>query len=311
MLERTIEEYTGRGLRRGLGPRRAVRRAGADLPGDRSPRPSSADRARRPVGAGRAGHRGRDRASTTPARRELGEELMRALERFLLLQIIDERWREHLHDMDYLREGIHLRGFAQIEPLVAYKNEAFTLFEDLMNTIWTDFARLIFHVEVQRAGAQRRAGAAAASARSYQPGGSSTGGAASVQLLLGRRSPAPGATRGRRAADAVERGAQRPGPRRAAPRLEPTSSSGATIRAGAGRARSSSAATGHDQRPLSRADAGASRGDSRPAQAARGLSLTPLRSPSASTALETQMGEPGFWDDARRRPRRSAPSTRA
>jgi preprotein translocase subunit SecA len=79
---------------------------------------------------------------------ELGEELMRALERFLLLQIIDQRWREHLYDMDYLREGIHLRGFAQIEPLVAYKNEAFELFRDLMNSIWSDFARMIFHVEV-------------------------------------------------------------------------------------------------------------------------------------------------------------------
>ena len=80
---------------------------------------------------------------------DLGEELMRGLERFLLLQIIDEKWREHLYDMDYLREGIHLRGFAQIEPIVAYKNEAFTLFTDLMNTIWADFARMIFHVEVQ------------------------------------------------------------------------------------------------------------------------------------------------------------------
>jgi preprotein translocase subunit SecA len=78
----------------------------------------------------------------------LGEELMGALERFLLLQIIDERWREHLFDMDYLREGIHLRGFAQIDPLVAYKNEAFTLFGDLMNIVWTDFARLIFNVQV-------------------------------------------------------------------------------------------------------------------------------------------------------------------
>jgi len=80
---------------------------------------------------------------------ELGEELMRALERFLLLQVIDQRWREHLYDMDYLREGIHLRGFAQIEPLVAYKNEAFELFRDLMNSVWGDFARMIFHVEVQ------------------------------------------------------------------------------------------------------------------------------------------------------------------
>jgi len=78
----------------------------------------------------------------------LGEELMGALERFLLLQIIDERWREHLFDMDYLREGIHLRGFAQIDPLVDYKNEAFTLFGDLMNSVWTDYARMIFNVEV-------------------------------------------------------------------------------------------------------------------------------------------------------------------
>ena len=73
---------------------------------------------------------------------------MGALERFLLLQIIDERWREHLFDMDYLREGIHLRGFAQIDPLVAYKNEAFSLFGDLMNSVWTDFARMIFNVQV-------------------------------------------------------------------------------------------------------------------------------------------------------------------
>ncbi len=78
----------------------------------------------------------------------LGEELMGALERFLLLQTIDERWREHLFDMDYLREGIHLRGFAQIDPLVAYKNEAFTLFGDLMNTVWSDYARMIFNVQV-------------------------------------------------------------------------------------------------------------------------------------------------------------------
>ncbi|MGH2917735.1 MAG: preprotein translocase subunit SecA [Solirubrobacteraceae bacterium] len=97
---------------------------------------------------------------------ELGEELMRALERYLLLQIIDQRWREHLYDMDYLREGIHLRGFAQIEPIVAYKNEAFELFEDLMNTIWSDFARMIFHVEVEVEGAEPE--------QRYEPSGTST-----------------------------------------------------------------------------------------------------------------------------------------
>src|SRR3954464_4924170 len=100
---------------------------------------------------------------------ELGEELMRALERYLLLQIIDQRWREHLYDMDYLREGIHLRGFAQIDPLVAYKNEAFTLFSDLMNSIWSDFTRMIFHVEVQVEGENGDA-----PAEQYTPSGSST-----------------------------------------------------------------------------------------------------------------------------------------
>jgi preprotein translocase subunit SecA len=74
---------------------------------------------------------------------------MRDLERFLLLQIMDDAWREHLHDMDYLREGIHLRGFAQIEPIVAYKNEAFELFNQLITAIWTQFAQLIFNVQVQ------------------------------------------------------------------------------------------------------------------------------------------------------------------
>ena len=73
---------------------------------------------------------------------------MREVERYLLLEIIDQHWQEHLYDMDYLQQGIHLRGAAQIEPLVAYKNEAFTLFEDLMNNVWSDFARFIFHVEV-------------------------------------------------------------------------------------------------------------------------------------------------------------------
>jgi preprotein translocase subunit SecA len=80
---------------------------------------------------------------------DFGDEIMRQLERAILLQIIDNRWREHLYEMDYLREGIHLRGFAQIDPLVAYKNEGFIMFEALMHAIWEEFARLIFHVEVE------------------------------------------------------------------------------------------------------------------------------------------------------------------
>src|SRR4051794_10269069 len=96
---------------------------------------------------------------------ELGPELMRALERFVLLDRIDDLWREHLHDMDYLREGIHLRGFAQIDPLVAYKNEAFDLFTDLMHRVWAEFARLIYHVDVEVEGEEGGASQAPAAPR--------------------------------------------------------------------------------------------------------------------------------------------------
>ncbi len=80
---------------------------------------------------------------------QIGEELMRYLERSILLQVIDNRWREHLYDMDYLREGIHLRGFAQIDPLVAYKNEGFAMFEELMHSIWEEFSKLIFNAQIE------------------------------------------------------------------------------------------------------------------------------------------------------------------
>jgi preprotein translocase subunit SecA len=120
---------------------------------------------------------------------ELGEELMRALERYLILQIIDQRWREHLYDMDYLREGIHLRGFAQIEPLVAYKNEAFTLFQDLMNSIWSDFARMIFNVEVEIEGDEGGEGAALPP----QPGNGRGGAGADLQYYGGTLDDQPSA----------------------------------------------------------------------------------------------------------------------
>jgi preprotein translocase subunit SecA len=123
---------------------------------------------------------------------ELGAELMRALERFMLLQIIDERWREHLHDMDYLREGIHLRGFAQIDPLVAYKNEGFEMFTQLMNNIWDEFARYVFNVEIeveqpqQPAGPQWGAGPNASSTGSYSyAGGHSAAGRDAITAAAG------------------------------------------------------------------------------------------------------------------------------
>ncbi len=92
---------------------------------------------------------------------QLGKELLRHLERSILLQVIDNRWREHLFDMDYLREGIHLRGFAQIDPLVAYKNEGFTMFEELMHSIWDEFSHLVYRAEIEIDPSQAGNGAAA------------------------------------------------------------------------------------------------------------------------------------------------------
>jgi preprotein translocase subunit SecA len=105
---------------------------------------------------------------------QLGAELMRYLERSILLQVIDNRWREHLFDMDYLREGIHLRGFAQIDPLVAYKNEGFSMFEELMHSIWDEFSKLIFRAEIEidptRTGGAAGNGGADAAALDYSGG---------------------------------------------------------------------------------------------------------------------------------------------
>jgi preprotein translocase subunit SecA len=152
--------------------------------------------------------------------RQLGEELMRYLERSILLQVIDNRWREHLYDMDYLREGIHLRGFAQIDPLVAYKNEGFAMFEELMHSIWEEFSKLVFRAEIELDPAQARGafaggGGAEPSAFDYSGGTpdaqpsalqqvAAAGGAASFEAASGVAAPNGGGNGGPVAQQAVE-----------------------------------------------------------------------------------------------------------
>ncbi len=77
-----------------------------------------------------------------------GLEMGRQIERQVMLQIIDQRWREHLSEMDHLREGIHLRGIAQTDPLVAWQREAYALFGQLMESIDDDYLRYVLHVQV-------------------------------------------------------------------------------------------------------------------------------------------------------------------
>ena len=77
------------------------------------------------------------------------EGLMRDLERFIVLQVVDVRWREHLENMDYMREGIHLRGMAQKDPLVEYRNEGHGMFLELNRAIREEVVALLFHAQVQ------------------------------------------------------------------------------------------------------------------------------------------------------------------
>ena len=79
---------------------------------------------------------------------KIQEGLMRDLERFIVLQVVDVRWREHLESMDYMREGIHLRGMAQKDPLVEYRNEGSIMFEELIGAIHEEVVTLLFHAEV-------------------------------------------------------------------------------------------------------------------------------------------------------------------
>jgi len=80
---------------------------------------------------------------------ELGSEVMRELERRVLLTVLDRKWREHLYEMDYLREGIGLRAFAQKQPLVEYQREGFDLFSAMMDAIKEESVGLLFNLDVQ------------------------------------------------------------------------------------------------------------------------------------------------------------------
>jgi len=95
---------------------------------------------------------------------ETGQPLLRDVERFVILQVVDLRWREHLENMDYLREGVHLRAMAQKDPLVEYTSEGHTMFEELNAAIREEVVVTLFHaeIEVEEAGQLQEAQAAQA-----------------------------------------------------------------------------------------------------------------------------------------------------
>ena len=81
---------------------------------------------------------------------QYGEELMRELERVILLRVVDEKWTDHIDAMDQLREGIYLRAYGQLDPVVEYRREGYDMFDSMVDAIREDTVRLILTVEVRR-----------------------------------------------------------------------------------------------------------------------------------------------------------------
>jgi len=99
---------------------------------------------------------------------QFGDNVMRQLERTVTLSVIDNKWREHLAEMDYLRSGIGLRAMGQKDPLVEYQREGFTYFEELVDAVKHDSIRYMFHVDVVQKQEAPRAQVTTSSAKSVQ-----------------------------------------------------------------------------------------------------------------------------------------------
>jgi preprotein translocase subunit SecA len=82
-------------------------------------------------------------------KQEIGPELFQQLQQMVMLQIVDNHWKEHLLSMDHLRDGIGLRGYAQVDPLREYQREGYEMFMDLINRIQADSVGTLFHLQVQ------------------------------------------------------------------------------------------------------------------------------------------------------------------
>ena len=100
---------------------------------------------------------------------QLGHDAMRELERRVVLSVLDRKWREHLYEMDYLKEGIGLRAMAQRDPLVEFQREGFALFSAMMDAIKEESVGYLFNLEVSAAEPDRAARESAASGSAAEP----------------------------------------------------------------------------------------------------------------------------------------------
>ena len=125
----------------------------------------------------------------------LGAQTMRYHERMVMLSVIDGLWKDHLLSMDHLKEGIGLRGYAQQDPLVAYKRESFDLFEAMMLKFQEDTVRFLFRMQILGPDGQPVNAAPAPPRRSVPPAPPVASAARPARLRMRRRgrSPFPGA----------------------------------------------------------------------------------------------------------------------
>ena len=151
---------------------------------------------------------------------ELSPEVMRDLERQVVLSVLDRKWREHLYEMDYLREGIGLRAWAQRDPLVEYQNEGYTMFDTMKEGIKEESVGSLFNLQVQvqespileaappgADGMQASAGTAPLGGAGSPPAAAGGGGSRQAAAAGGSRQPA--AAGGSRQAASRGRGARR------------------------------------------------------------------------------------------------------
>jgi preprotein translocase subunit SecA len=120
--------------------------------------------------------------------------VLRQLERMVLLSIIDNKWREHLYEMDYLQEGIGLRAYGQRDPLVEYQREAYDMFNEMKESIKDEFVRYIFRVELIRQDEPTRPRpqrVQLSHGDGEGGGGAATGAAVSVSDKIPRNAPCP------------------------------------------------------------------------------------------------------------------------
>jgi preprotein translocase subunit SecA len=125
------------------------------------------------------------RAAYAEREKELGADLLRQVERSVVLSVVDNKWREHLSDMDYLRAGIGLRAMGQRDPLVEYQREGYEMFSELVEAVKRDTVRYLFRVQLAQAQPPAARPAKPATPAQPQPG------SVAAADKVGRNDPCP------------------------------------------------------------------------------------------------------------------------